>query len=294
VIRRLLMATTLVRASNRAPASRTPRAHIGLFYCMLMPAGHALSLDRRAGRVPAGLTAGARLSLRVLQLHLCVVYLSSGFSKATGEQWWTGEAIWLAPMRPDLATMDFSWLARVPWLAWLACWGTLAVELGYPIFIWHRRTRAPMALATLGLHAGIAVALGLLSFSATMALLTTSAFLVSAKPRVEAASECGNTDALAQSGRASAWQRVDRCSGNSRERQSRRSCRSLARLKAQARRMRTSFFGSSTSKVTARGAWKRIRVPSSRDSPCSLGAVWSCWSICRDASKIASRRAASA
>jgi hypothetical protein len=161
-------------------------AHIGLFYCMLMPVGHALSLDRRAGRTPAGPTAGARLSLRVLQLHLCVVYLSSGFWKATGEQWWSGEAVWRALMRPDLAQMDFSWLAQVPWLAALACWGTLAIELGYPMFIWHRRTRVPMALATLGLHAGIAAALGLLSFSALMALLTIAAFLVSAEPRTEA------------------------------------------------------------------------------------------------------------
>jgi hypothetical protein len=164
-------------------------AHIGLFYCTVMPVGHALSLDRRAGRTPAGPTAGARLSLRVLQLHLCIVYLSSGFWKATGEQWWTGEAVWRALMKPDLAQMDFTWLAEVPWLATLACWGTLAIELGYPLFIWPRRTRTPMALAAVGLHAGISVALGLLSFSALMALLTVSAFLVSAEPRPEAAGE---------------------------------------------------------------------------------------------------------
>lgn len=164
-------------------------AHIILFYSTFMPVGHALSLDRLAGRVPGGPSSAARLSLRVLQLHLCVVYLSSGLWKASGEQWWNGEAVWQALMRPDLAQMDFSWLAGLPWLALLACWGTLAVEVGYPFFIWHRRTRLPMILATVGFHAGIALSMGLVSFSAVMILLTVSAFLVSAQPQTQAIAE---------------------------------------------------------------------------------------------------------
>src|SRR5262249_28227711 len=69
-------------------------AHISLFYCVWMPVGHALSLDRRQGRVSGEASPGARLALRVLQLHLCIVYLASGIEKATGEQWRNGEAVW--------------------------------------------------------------------------------------------------------------------------------------------------------------------------------------------------------
>jgi hypothetical protein len=119
----------------------------------------------------------------VLQLHLCVVYLSSGLEKASGRQWWDGEAVWRALMRPDLGQFDFSWLAWHPWVAKLACWGTLAVELGYAFLVWPRRTRTAMAVATLGLHAGIAVAMGLYSFSALMMVLTAAAFLVPDGPR---------------------------------------------------------------------------------------------------------------
>jgi hypothetical protein len=54
----------------------------------------------------------------------------------------------------------------------------LALELGYPFFVWPSRTRTWWARMILGLHAGIAVSLGLVSFSAVMGVLTLAAFLV--------------------------------------------------------------------------------------------------------------------
>lgn len=154
-------------------------AQIALFYCVVLPVGDAVSLDTcRAPRPPS---AGARIGLRVLQLHLCVVYLSSGIAKAAGEQWWNGEAIWRALMRPGHGSIDFSWLAEYAWVARLACWGTLACELGYVVFIWSRRTRRPWVLATIAMHVAIAVSLGLVFFSALMIALNVAAFLVPAE-----------------------------------------------------------------------------------------------------------------
>jgi hypothetical protein len=119
----------------------------------------------------------------VLQVHLCLVYLSTGLWKATGDQWWNGEAIWRAVVRPDFAEVDCSWLASLPSLSLLAGWGTLLIEIGYAFLIWPRQTRKVWALATVGLHLGIAVVLGLWSFSAVMIVLTVSAFLVSPEPQ---------------------------------------------------------------------------------------------------------------
>src|SRR5262249_26718659 len=90
-------------------------AHIALFYCVWMPVGYAWSLDRQNGKVKGEPTPLARLALRILQLHLCIVYFSSGIEKATGEQWWNGEAIWRSVMRLDLGMVDLSWLAGVQW-----------------------------------------------------------------------------------------------------------------------------------------------------------------------------------
>lgn len=157
-------------------------AQISLFYCMWMPIGQVMSVDALAKGETEKPSSFARLSLRVLQIHLCVVYFSSGMDKAEGIQWWNGEAIWRSLMRPDLAQYDMTWLASVPWLAMLLCWATLVVELGYAVFVWPQRTRTLWALATIGLHAGIAVIMGLWSFSAVMIVLTGSAFLISAEP----------------------------------------------------------------------------------------------------------------
>lgn len=151
-------------------------AHIALFYCVVFSVGAAMSFDARR-RVPR-FTSGNRLALRVLQLHLSIVYGSSAIEKGMGEQWWNGEAVWRSMTLPGLAQFDMTWLAAAPWVAVLAGWSTLAVEAGYAFFIWPKRTRLPMALATIGMHAGIAVTMGLTSFSAMMIVLTATAFLV--------------------------------------------------------------------------------------------------------------------
>jgi hypothetical protein len=166
-------------------------AIIGLFYCVCLPVGEVLSADRTAGRTSGEPSAAARLGLRLLQLHLCVVYLSSGIEKASGEQWWNGEAIWRALQWPDMAFFNFNWLAEVPWLALLICWGTLLVEIGYAFFIWPRWTRKLCLLATVGLHVGIAATMGLVFFSAVMIVFNVAAFGFSAEPRPAAPAKGG-------------------------------------------------------------------------------------------------------
>jgi len=163
-------------------------ATIGLFYCAVLPVGAAMSMDADPLEREA-VSFQSQLGLRVVQIHLCIVYLSSGIEKISGEQWRNGEAIWRAVMRPGFAQFDLSWLAAYPIVAKLACWSTLAIELGYVFFVWPRRTRRIWALAAVGMHAGIAVMMGLWSFSALMIVLNAAAFLVPAKRAVPVASE---------------------------------------------------------------------------------------------------------
>jgi len=155
-------------------------SHFLLFYFTWMPVGHALSVDKLWGRVSGEPTAWARFSLRVLQLHLAIAYLFSGVDKAVGEQWQNGEAIWRSLMMPIYAQFDFSWIASVPWLAKIFAWGTLLVEIGYPFFIFPRRTRALWIFLTVSMHVGIGLFLGLHMFAALMSVLTLSLFAVPA------------------------------------------------------------------------------------------------------------------
>jgi hypothetical protein len=172
---------------------------IALFYCAIFPVGAAWSVDARPG---ADLrTAAARLALRVLQIHLCVVYLASGLEKLSGPQWRNGEAFWRAVMRPSWDPFDLTWLAHHPWVPLLGCWATLAVEIGYAALVWPRVSRRWILLATIGMHAGIAVALGLWSFSALMIVYSVAAFGIAADPRAEiappATSACSSSSAAA-------------------------------------------------------------------------------------------------
>ncbi len=160
-------------------------AQIALFYMLWMPVGAALSLDRAAGRASGEPTSWARLSLRVIQIHLCIMYLSCALEKGAGVDWWNGEAVWCSLQRHDLCTLGMDWIAGVPLVAQLAGWGTLLVEGGYVFLIWPRRTRTVWALATIGLHLGIAIFLRLVTFSAIMSVFTGSMFLVSAAPGAE-------------------------------------------------------------------------------------------------------------
>jgi hypothetical protein len=166
-------------------------AHIFLFYLMWMPAGAYWSLDVLSGRTSSAATFAARLGLRVLQIHLCVVYLTSGLEKALTPpyQWLDGEVIWRTSILPDYRQFDLEWLVNVPFLVKLASWGALAIELAYAFLVWPRRTRTLMALSTLGLHLGIAVLMGLVSFGAVMMVLTGSVWLFS--PEVESKPSLG-------------------------------------------------------------------------------------------------------
>ena len=159
--------------------------NIFLFYLIWIPAGAGLSLDRAAGRAPAGPTPTARLALRVIQIHLCMVYLTGGLMKASGAQWWDGDAIWRSVMLPEYRQLDFGWLADHPWIARASGWMVLLVETGYPIFIWPRRTRRPWIVAAVAMHLGIAIFMGLGIFGAIMIAFTVAAFGVSAEPTTE-------------------------------------------------------------------------------------------------------------
>jgi hypothetical protein len=147
-------------------------ANTFLFYLLLFPSGRAWTF---ASRPEETIAVGC---LRVMQIHLCIIYFAAGVEKALGTQWWNGEAIWQAVTQPAFRTFDLGWLARAPWIPMLAGWGTLVVEIGYAFFIWPRRTRNLWCFVTIGLHLGLGLFMGLVFFSSVMIVLTTCLFLI--------------------------------------------------------------------------------------------------------------------
>jgi predicted DCC family thiol-disulfide oxidoreductase YuxK len=148
-----------------------------------MAAGPATS--GKAGRrvspgdpaVPAP-TVSANLALRLIQLHLVVIYLSAGLGKLQGPSWWNGMALWGTMTAGEFVALDFTEMARHPLLINFLTHASLALELLYPILVWIRVTRPLMLLGVAALHVGIALmSPGLAEF--TLAMLAANLAFVS-------------------------------------------------------------------------------------------------------------------
>jgi hypothetical protein len=150
--------------------------NIALFYCVIMPKGATVPLHRLFSRWDFEQTVIAGTLLRLIQIHMCVVYLTSGIEKARGEQWWNGEAIWRSVMQPQFYVFDMSWLADFPFLATTLSLVTLALEIGYTFLIWPRRTRHFCLAAIVSMHMGIVMILGLHFFGVILIILNLAAF----------------------------------------------------------------------------------------------------------------------
>src|SRR5262249_14398813 len=124
----------------------------------------------------------ARVSLRVMQVHLALAYFASAIEKATGIQWWNGELLWRALTLPEYRQFDMTWLASYPWITRVSGWGALSIEMCFIFLIWPKRTRRLWVALTVSMHLGIAVLLGLQIFGVIMCVLVISLFGISAEP----------------------------------------------------------------------------------------------------------------
>jgi hypothetical protein len=121
----------------------------------------------RTGETPVP-RIGANIAIRLMQLHLCIIYLFSGLGKAMGTTWWDGSAMWLAVANYEYQSIDLTWLARWPEVLSLFAHITVAWELTYAALVWPRLTRPLVVAMAIPLHLGIAVFLGMMTFGLAM------------------------------------------------------------------------------------------------------------------------------
>jgi len=208
---------------QRAPTTlfgQDTMMNILLLYLMIGPSGAALSVDRllqrwaelrrarQAGDPEPAWTApqplvSANVALRLIQVNLCLIYLMSGLSKLHGTTWWKGTALWLAQANFEFAPLWFApyeaylrLLCDHRWLWEVMMSGgvifTFAIEVGYPFLVWNRRLRPYMVAGALVMHTGIALTMGLRTFSMMMMIMNiaflpapvTSMFLATVGQRV--------------------------------------------------------------------------------------------------------------
>jgi hypothetical protein len=145
------------------------------FYLMIGPSGAVYSLDHWLRRRRQGTAAGetvslvsANIAIRLIQLHMCIIYLFGGIGKMRGDTWWDGSAFWYAVALGEYQSMDMTWLVDYPWLIALLSHVTVFWETFYCVIVWPRTTR-PITLAiAFGVHGGIAAFLGMIPFGVAM------------------------------------------------------------------------------------------------------------------------------
>ena len=114
-------------------------------------------------------TVSANLALRLIQLHLTVIYGMAGLAKLQGPSWWDGTAIWKTMATGEFVVLNFTALAAWPLLINLVTHASLALELLYPVLVWVKIVRPLLIAGAVALHVGIAVmSPGLTEFALVM------------------------------------------------------------------------------------------------------------------------------
>jgi hypothetical protein len=148
-------------------------------YCALAPAGASLSIDRlrtardRFWEFPQR----APWPLRLIQIQLSVIYLSTVWHKMQGDLWREGTAVSYALRLADIHRFPTpTALTDSVSVAELLTFGTLALELSLAILVWNRAARPWILTLGVALHLGIEYSILVGFFSATM-LTTYLAFI---------------------------------------------------------------------------------------------------------------------
>ncbi len=110
---------------------------------------------------------------RLMQLSVCLLYFFAAVTKLGDETWRDGTALYYL-------SLDDNWF-RYPGVNWthslafsrIATWGTLAIELLFPFWIWFRQTRMLALGSVIALHLGAMVLLapGIFYFNLFMVLV---------------------------------------------------------------------------------------------------------------------------
>ena len=137
-------------------------------YMALAPAGAALSLDRLRREPEAfwEFPTRAPWALRLIQLQLCAVYLSTVVQRLSGEYWTNGSAVSYVLRLEDLQRFPVpAALCESMELARVATFGTLLLELALAFAVWNRRARPWVLGCGVALHLSIEYSLRVGFFS---------------------------------------------------------------------------------------------------------------------------------
>jgi len=161
-----------------------------MFYLCLGPSGACLSVDacirqRRRPDVatiatPSTVSSAATVAIRVMQVHLVLVYAAMAIAQLQGDKWWQGTAVWWLMARPESRLVDLTGLSSMgtafEYLINLCTYAIVLYEIGFAVLIWNPLARPILLLLGIFVWGGLALIGGSVSFCVLM-LAATLAFL---------------------------------------------------------------------------------------------------------------------
>ncbi|MEW9502417.1 DCC1-like thiol-disulfide oxidoreductase family protein [Jeotgalibacillus marinus] len=109
------------------------------------------------------------LAILACLTQVSIMYLSSGFHKASGEMWQNGTAIYYILQVDEFSHPFFREILHSSDLFLvLATLMTVIIQLAFPFLLFNRYTRYLAMFGVISMHSGIAVVMGLISFSFLM------------------------------------------------------------------------------------------------------------------------------
>ena len=150
-------------------------------FLVFMPIGACWSVDawrrRRLGKTLLPVeAAGSGWALRLLQIQLALIYLSSVWLKLDGKEWLDGSALWYVYRLDDVfGRMPLPTLLTdsAPILL-VSGWLVILVEAFLVLALWFRETRWPALILGFGLHLALELTMNLFLFEWLMMLALTS------------------------------------------------------------------------------------------------------------------------
>ncbi len=146
------------------------------FYLIFLPVGVRWSVDAWRKKEPAPATAGSAWALRLIQLQLCAIYLSTVLLKLDGEEWLDGSALWYVFRLDDVygRLPVPEWVTHSAPVLQLAGWFVILVEAWLVIGLWFRETRRFSIALGFALHLALELTMNLFLFEWLMMLALTS------------------------------------------------------------------------------------------------------------------------
>lgn len=164
---------SLYRRNPFFPNGGDNLAVIVQFFLMFANTAAFAAIDAAAPRSEGARSLAARLlavvhngALVAAILQLCTVYTFAGLHKASGEMWYTGTAIYYILNVAEYAWPPYStWLTSNPYLVVALSYATVVFQLGFALALVSPRTRYLWVVGGIAFHGGIAVMMGLWTFS---------------------------------------------------------------------------------------------------------------------------------